>query len=1034
MAEIEPISLPERPNLYASVVRSVDRAPTAFVFHRDRLSSHRELLADILTVSPEKIRRQANLDVEPLAWLVEIVPAVETGTEYADIRPLDCPAPVSTDAELSRIALLSCRPRLRDGNAFDIQVQTTGDLLFVHISTRNGRFQTLALAPDEDRDKIAELAETLADPQAGAPSGLETALKLGGVTAGLRDIGSGQRDDDPWRMFHGLVIFLQSWGGLPESIREGAEKPLIENTSAPEGHAPPPAGPVDLGWQRVILTGLHVTQLLMAASMFDLAAWSAEQTRLIAKERKSWADVAEAARLGCIAAEGIADAAGIELCSTDALDALRRADLPPSDRRRTLRSVVVSRLVAEQRSDTLPADEWQKELPEARVRAGGLDALMDEVEELHDPVASRSADEQFQVANDAVQRARIAALRGSLDKAVDLNRAAHAMPMAPHPLLASLLFNDQLSVRFRRASLGMDPPVLVRGALDAAAKFWAGLPDQGATMSWRRAHFLLLAARTHLLLEEFEQAAQAAVHASDEYASVLSNRVRPLPPNSERGCVDLAAVADLAQYCLTLLTDAGLQTKIKGYPHAVNAALIADMSKSRQLRQAMGFAATDLEDLLLTLPKPLKAVLDNSQANIVDTTQDARVILANLHTAARYAGESSNYLLDLYKNFPIGLNLASRVPASIVLVDLFAGRDRTFVYVIVAGQLAAFHLEIKRAELSQAAAQLKAAFNGSKYMAPIDSDAPAARDRYLAPARDLADRLAQSILPYLEQCDHLMIAPSAEWFDLPIEAWIQQTARRDGIELTVSSMPGIGAGMAIGSRTCPPNESVLFGLIVSPAADDHDTKPFEDAKSALKDALVGLGAKSNAVVAVLKADETTVETFNLLAPRCDLLHILAHGQDRNASDPLKSGLILSDQGIRRSFEAGANLTAADILARPFRADLVTLQACSLGRLRSTPEGELWGLTRAFLSSGAAAVIAPLWDVDILSSTALFTDMYRRWGADETPSLAEAFTKAQLAMAERPEDDPWSHVYHWGAFRLIGGCALMPEAVKPSSQK
>ncbi|MET4451227.1 uncharacterized membrane protein YhaH (DUF805 family) [Bradyrhizobium sp. RT3b] len=61
--------------------------------------------------------------------------------------------------------------------------------------------------------------------------------------------------------------------------------------------------------------------------------------------------------------------------------------------------------------------------------------------------------------------------------------------------------------------------------------------------------------------------------------------------------------------------------------------------------------------------------------------------------------------------------------------------------------------------------------------------------------------VAQSILPYVKENDHLMIAPHAEWFDLPIEAWIQETARKDDIELTVSSMPGIGAGMAIGSRT-----------------------------------------------------------------------------------------------------------------------------------------------------------------------------------------------------------------------------------------
>lgn len=86
---------------------------------------------------------------------------------------------------------------------------------------------------------------------------------------------------------------------------------------------------------------------------------------------------------------------------------------------------------------------------------------------------------------------------------------------------------------------------------------------------------------------------------------------------------------------------------------------------------------------------------------------DARVILANLHTAALYAGQRADGLLDLYKDFPIGLSLASRVPGSTVLVDLFAGRDRTFVYVLIGGHLAALHLDIERADLSKAAAQLR---------------------------------------------------------------------------------------------------------------------------------------------------------------------------------------------------------------------------------------------------------------------------------------------------------------------------------------
>jgi CHAT domain-containing protein len=238
-------------------------------------------------------------------------------------------------------------------------------------------------------------------------------------------------------------------------------------------------------------------------------------------------------------------------------------------------------------------------------------------------------------------------------------------------------------------------------------------------------------------------------------------------------------------------------------------------------------------------------------------------------------------------------------------------------------------------------------------------------------------------------------------------------------------MPGLGAGFAIGTRPRKPVDTPWMGLIVNPAAEDLDETLFDTARETLKNSLIALSNANAMDLLATKNGKATVDMYNRLSGVCELLHILAHGDDRNWADPLRSGLLLSDGDAPRSLLAGANLFASDVMARPVRASHVTLQACSLGRLRSGPDGELWGLARAMLSSGADTVIAPLWDVDIRSSTALFSDTYRRMAEDPAMPIWEAFTAAQREMASRPHDDPWSHVYHWGAFRLISGCTPEP---------
>ena len=1042
---LEPICRPERPGIGAFLLRPADRAPVIIVIPNHlRDLDVPALAADLLTIDPAQVRCRAGLDKEPDAWLSELLTGEDKQPMAWHTRPLQNATESASDADLAWAALQQCQPRLADGTPFDLELRPLGeDITFAHMSRRGGPYTTLALKAGDSLEKIVEYAELAltrppdGDSSPGADSlDPKSAVRIGAVLAAMRDMSAGSQDGDPWRLTHGFNILLQSWRALPETVRDGTVKPEVgedpelEETSAPPGQSVPPGGPLDLSRPRIVATGLDVVRALIDVEP-DLAGWAAEQTALIAEELGSNTDTAEAWRLAGWAAEACFDPHGITRCTGAALRALRRGGVDDETRRRVLRSVVTSRLSMDIYLDGLSNDAWHEATGRAAKRAATLAALLDEAQSGEPVTAPDDGHRAFIAASDAVLRVRIAALRGDLEAAVVGVKTAHALSMARHPGIGSLLYNDQLIIRQRRVSLGLDPPEYVTGALDAAFAFWDGLPDKGESRARERTIFLRNAALCYLDLGQLEpsqsaEAARLAVMAWRELARLLDRRIRPLPAAAERDLVDALAFADVAQLALLRYaskpTDDGASEDLAkiGGPPALVAAEIADRSKSRQLRQALGFSAADLRELIPDVPGPLRSALEDSQSNIIDPGQDPRGILANLETAARLSGQDAGRLVQHYLSTPNGTSLAGQLPPGIAALDLFAGRDETFVYLYHDGALMPATLPMPAARLAGAASRLKSAFNGNPLLPAIDSASPAARDGMLVSARACAEALAALVLPRVTSAELLVVALHGAWFDLPVESWLGAMAERSGHTLDVVATPGIGAGFAMAGRRRLAQDSGYMGLLVSPAAEDRAAGLFQQARETLKESLRTVVSATHSKLLVVRDGQGDFETFRRIVGGCDLVHILAHGDDRSMADPLRSGLLLADGGEARSLAAGANLHASDVLARPVGARHVTLQACSLGRLRTAPDGELWGLARAFLSSGANTVTAPLWDVDIRSSTALFADTYRRWAEQPEVSLQQAFCAAQRAMAARPADDPWSHVYHWGAFRLIGG--------------
>jgi CHAT domain-containing protein len=131
-----------------------------------------------------------------------------------------------------------------------------------------------------------------------------------------------------------------------------------------------------------------------------------------------------------------------------------------------------------------------------------------------------------------------------------------------------------------------------------------------------------------------------------------------------------------------------------------------------------------------------------------------------------------------------------------------------------------------------------------------------------------------------------------------------------------------------------------------------------------------------------------------------MLHFAVHGMLADefglATQP---ALVLSQAGHA---EHGSGLLQLnDILEMRLHAELVVLSACNtgLGRLW---EGEgIVGLTQAFLSSGASAVIVSLWNVLDQSTSLLMERFYRR--LKQGQSKVEALRQAKLAVLQATID-------------------------------
>ena len=138
-----------------------------------------------------------------------------------------------------------------------------------------------------------------------------------------------------------------------------------------------------------------------------------------------------------------------------------------------------------------------------------------------------------------------------------------------------------------------------------------------------------------------------------------------------------------------------------------------------------------------------------------------------------------------------------------------------------------------------------------------------------------------------------------------------------------------------------------------------------------------------------------------------LIHFAAHGYEERGEIALSP---LSQCGTPH--EVDYLLTMAEISQVRLTAKLVVLSCCHSASGQVRAEGVV-GIARAFLASGARAVLAALWAVEDKATMQFMTHFYEHLVRGE--SASESLHQAMKRMRE----NRFSDVEQWAPFMLIG---------------
>jgi CHAT domain-containing protein/tetratricopeptide (TPR) repeat protein len=361
------------------------------------------------------------------------------------------------------------------------------------------------------------------------------------------------------------------------------------------------------------------------------------------------------------------------------------------------------------------------------------------------------------------------------------------------------------------------------------------------------------------------------------------------------------------------------------------------------------------------------------------------------------------------------------------VVSYWVGSDATFVWTL--DGTGALHVVRAPVGAARLAALVAAAAAGPQSLAERGPVA-AAPKRALEPAaarRALYRLLVLPVEPWLPASDGLLtIVPHGPLFRLSFAALRDGRGRYLVERYPMHYVPAVGVlrfGEEAQARAgaAPPRALLVADPAPLPSAAGVRLVPLPAARAEVDAVAELVGGTATRLV----AREATEAGVVARLAESTTVHLATHGlvDDERSLD---SFVALGRTGAAPGEDG--RLTAGEVYGLRLRADLVFLSACRSGRGRVTGDGIL-GLTRAFLSAGAATVVATLWDVADEPSSQLVPRFYA--GLARAASKSRALRAAQLGLigrlragkvrvrsaagARRLSEDPAL----WAAFVVVG---------------
>ncbi|MEM7652005.1 MAG: CHAT domain-containing protein, partial [Pseudomonadota bacterium] len=181
-----------------------------------------------------------------------------------------------------------------------------------------------------------------------------------------------------------------------------------------------------------------------------------------------------------------------------------------------------------------------------------------------------------------------------------------------------------------------------------------------------------------------------------------------------------------------------------------------------------------------------------------------------------------------------------------------------------------------------------------------------------------------------------------------------------------------------------------------------------------------LGAEPGDVVLGASATEQRLRTAELDQYR--ILYFATHGllpgEVRCQGEP---AIVLTPPS-RPSNDFGQDglISASEIARLRLDADVVVLSACNTGSADGRFGGDaLSGLSRAFFSAGARALLVSHWQIDSAVTSTLMQSVFQTAVGDRqrtVSGIARAMRRAQTRLIAQSST---AHPYFWGAFTFIG---------------